>query len=209
MSKSISGAFTKNKSDELYTPKILVETLRKPLECFYGKYIEFTTMYNDLTGHNLHENPVAWCPFDTINSEFIYLLESIGYHVKQSHINMGNDFFDLSESKEFMKSIDIIVSNPPFSRKLDVFKRLDELGKPWAMACNLMALNYQEIGSYFASNPCQLLIPDKRISFDGNPSSFCTGFVCKNLLISDLEFVHVEHNNVGSKYIPSRMHLDF
>lgn len=198
MSKSICKAFKSNKSDELYTPKILVETLRDSLEYYYDSFIR-----------NHERKPSAWCPFDTDNSEFVYMLESIGFDVEFTHINMGHDFFIMHEFSMFIDSIDIIVSNPPFSRKLDVFKQLNKIGKPWAMACNLMALNYQEIGAYFAENPCQLLIPDKRISFDGNPSSFCTGFVCKNILMRDLEFVHVEHNNVGSKFVPSRMHLDF
>lgn len=74
------------------------------------------------------------------------------------------------------------------------------------MLMNAMAINYHEIGEYFADNPIELLIPDKRISFDGNPSSFNSCYVCKNFLPTRLEFVHVEHNNTGKNFVKSRMY---
>lgn len=74
------------------------------------------------------------------------------------------------------------------------------------MLMNTMALNYNEIGNYFADNPVELLIADKRISFDGNPSSFNSCYVCKDFLPTRLEFVHVEHNNTGNNFVPSRMY---
>jgi methylase of polypeptide subunit release factors len=103
------------------------------------------------------------------------------------------------------ESFDLVISNPPFSRKLEVFKRLNELGKPWMMLCNIMCLNYMEIGNYFADNPCRLLIPDKRVSFDGNPSSFCSGYICKDILPKDLIFTKMKNCNSGKNFIPSRM----
>ena len=73
-----------------------------------------------------------------------------------------------------------------------------------------MALNYQIIGNYFAQNPCQLLIVDKRISFNGSPSSFNTSYVCgNNFLPKDLIFVHVENNNAKQNFVPSRMFTNF
>jgi hypothetical protein len=112
----------------------------------------------------------------------------------------GKDFFNW-QPDEWRFTI----SNPPFSRKLDVFKRLDILGKPWAMLCNIMCLNYMEVGNYFVDNPCQILIPDKRVSFDGNASSFCSGYFCKDFLDRDLLFCHVPHRNTGKDHTPSRM----
>jgi len=72
---------------------------------------------------------------------------------------------------------------------------------------NIMALNYQCICNYFADNKCQLLIVDKRVSFDGHPSSFNSSFVCSNgFLPEDLIFIHIKHNNVRNNYVPSRMY---
>lgn len=200
MSTSIAGAFTKNKSDELYTPKILVECL-KPY--FYG-------WLNRMCGKEV----TIWCPFDTQESEFVHFFSDIGYKVIYSHIDNGQDFLGVKSDKPEEcvapyvpnEPYDIIISNPPFSRKLDVFKRCNELDKPWVMLSNIMCLNYMEIGNYFANNPVQLLIPDKRVSFDGNPSSFCSGYFCKDFLYKDLEFCHVANCNSGKDFIPSRMY---
>lgn len=72
-----------------------------------------------------------------------------------------------------------------------------------------MQINYMEIGNYFADNPIQMIVPDKRVSFDGNPSSFCSGYFCKDfLLYSNLEFVHVKNCNMGKEFIPSRMYTN-
>ena len=69
-----------------------------------------------------------------------------------------------------------------------------------------MSLNYQIIGNYFVQQPCQLLLVDKRISFNGSPSSFNTSYVCgNNFLPKDLIFVHLENNNAKKNFIPSRM----
>ena len=190
MAKSIAGAFKAFKTDELYTPKILVEAITP----YFEKWLE-TTGKEEIT---------VWCPFDMENSEFVHFFNQFeDVNVIYSHFANNLDFF--SYEPDYW---DIAISNPPFSRKLDVFKRLNELGKPWVMLSNIMCLNYMEIGKYFADNPVQLLIPDKRISFDGNPSSFCSGYFCKDFLPSDLLFCHLEHCNSGKNYEESRMHLD-
>lgn len=75
------------------------------------------------------------------------------------------------------------------------------------MIMNIMALNYQCIGNYFADNKCQLLIVDKRVSFNGKPSSFNSSFICSNdFLPRDLIFVHIKNNNAKNNYVPSRMY---
>jgi hypothetical protein len=192
MANSINQAFTKSKIDELYTPKILVECIRP----YFEKWAEiFLEEHNKGTIH-------VWMPFDTEYSEFNFFFQDYPYVIPIiSHIDKGEDFFTF-EPKEY----DIIISNPPFSKKLKVFKRLNDLQEPYVMIMNTMALNYMEIGNYFANNPIQLLIPDKRVSFDGNPSSFNSCYVCKDFLEKDLIFCHVDHCNSGKNYIPSRMY---
>lgn len=41
--------------------------------------------------------------------------------------------------------------------------------------------------------------------YKGNPSSFCSGYFCKDFLTRDLEFCHLPHCNSGKDFIPSRM----
>lgn len=69
-----------------------------------------------------------------------------------------------------------------------------------------MALNYQEIGNHFADSKLGLIIPDKRVSFDGNASSFNTSYWCGNGFFDGIKFVHIAHNNVGVNCELSRMY---
>ena len=171
------------KRDEYYTPKILVEPILK--------YI--------------NKDDVIWCPFDTENSEFVHILKENGNEVIYSHINYGQDFFEYEPKEHY----DIIISNPPFTKKLEVFNRLFDIGKPFAMIMNLTVLNYQIIGNYFIDKNIQLLIVDKKVSFNGNTSSFNSSYFCYNLLPKDLIFTNIAHNNSKKNYTPSRMYQDF
>ena len=175
-----------NEKDEYYTPAILV----KPIV----KYIK--------------AGSTVWCPFDTEQSEFVIAFREAGYKVVVSHIWTGQDFFQWVPDVEY----DYIVSNPPFTRKLEVFKRLYELGKPFAMVMGLPILNYQEVGEFFwimegKGKGLQLLIVDKKVSFDGNTASFNNSYFCWKVLPRDIVFEHLGHNNSRRDFIPGRMGL--
>ncbi len=170
-----------NVKDEYYTPKILVEAIIK--------YID--------------KDKVVWCPFDTENSEFVIMLKENGNNVIHSHILEGKDFFEYTP-----ENFDLIVSNPPFSLKLKVLERLYNLDKPFAMLLGLPILNYQEIGNFFLDKKLQLLIVDKKVSFDGNTTSFNSSYFCNKLLPQDIIFHNLKHNNTGKNYEKSRMHND-
>jgi len=175
-----------NEKDEYYTPAILVDAIIP----------------------HIPKGSKVWCPFDTENSEFVLRLKEEGLEVIYSHIWEGQDFFDY-EPEEY----DCIISNPPFTKKLDVFKRLFELGKPFAMIMGLPILNYQEVGNFFfeqqgIGNNLQLLIVDKKVSFDGNTASFNNSYFCWKMLKNDICFAHLENNNSRKHYVPSRMFQD-
>lgn len=172
------GSF--NEKDEYYTPEILVRPILQYLP----------------------KDKIIWCPFDTENSEFVILLRGNGYKVVVSHIMDGKDFF-IYEPEAW----DIIVSNPPFTRKLEVLDRCYKLGKPFALILGLPILNYQEVGQFFLNKKLQLLIVDKKVSFDGNTASFNNSYFCHNLLPRDIIFEHLEHNNSRKHYKASRMTL--
>lgn len=167
-----------NVKDEYYTPPILVEPIIQ-----YAK-------------------GTIWCPFDTAESEFVNQLKKNGNQVIHSHICEGKDFFEYEPEK-----YDMVISNPPFSRKLEVLKRLYELNKPFAMVLGLPILNYQEVGNFFLDKELQLLIVDKKVSFDGNTASFNNSYFCFKMLPRDLMFVHLENNNSGKFYKGSKMKL--
>lgn len=181
MSKKMSNWLSKksfNEKDEYYTPKILVEPILE-----YVKPLS-----------------IIWCPFDTEDSEFVINLRERGHKVIATHIWNNQDFFEID-----VPECDYIISNPPFTRKLDVFDRLYEIGKPFAMVMGLPILNYQEVGRFFLDKELQLLIVDKKVSFDGNTASFNNSYFCYNFLPKDLMFVSLEHNNSRKNFVGSRM----
>ena len=175
-----TGSF--NKKDEYYTPPILVKPIIKYLK----------------------SKSVVWCPFDTEKSEFVILLKEAGYKVIYSNIWFGQDFFIYEPEKHY----DYIISNPHFTKKLKILKRLYEINKPFAMIMGLPILNYQEIGNFFIGKRLQLLIFDKKVSFDGKTASFNNSYFCHKLLPKDIIFEHLEHNNTGKNFIKSRMTND-
>ena len=172
-----------NEKDEYYTPRILVEPILK--------YVP--------------DNATVWCPFDTENSEFVLALKEKGNKVIHSHLWEGKDFFKYEPD-----DYDMIISNPPFTRKLEVFERLYKLGKPFAMVMGLPILNYQEVGNFFyeLDEDLQLLIVDKKVSFDGNTASFNNSYFCWNMLPKGIVFEHLINNNSKKNFIGSRMHDD-
>ena len=168
-----------NEKDEYYTPRILVEPI-----------LEF-----------IPKNSTIWCPFDTEESEFVKVLSENGHRVIYSHIWLGQDFFETEPEEK----IDFIISNPPFTRKLDVLDRLYKIGKPFAMILGLPILNYQEVGDFFLDKELQLLIVDKKVSFDGKTSSFNNSYFCYKMLPRDIIFRHLKHNNSGKNFVESSM----
>ena len=172
--------FHYKKRDEYYTPKILVE----PLLDYIPK------------------DKVIWCPFDTENSEYVLVFKENGYKVIHSHIEEDKDFFTYTPDESF----DIIISNPPFTKKLDVLKRLYEMNKPFCLLLGLPILNYQVIGNFFLDKELQLLIVDKKVSFDGNTCAFNSSYFCYKILPRDLMFHHLDHNNTGENHLSSRMY---
>ena len=176
--KSINKSM-KSKNDERYTPPILVYPILK--------YIE--------------PRSTIWCPFDTEKSEFFKILNDEGHNVIATHIWNEQDFFNYTPSEDF----DYVISNPPFSRKMEVFDRLYKINRPFAMLMNIECLNYQIVGNFFTQHPLQLLIFDKKVSFDGKTSSYNTSYFCNKMLPKDLLFCHLPHNNTGTNFVGSKM----
>lgn len=182
--KSFKKAF--NVQDNYPTPSILVNMIVPYLQKWESDFIS-------KNGHK----PIIWCPFDEEKSKYVEILQKEGFQVVRSHLNDGKNFFEYEP-----ELYDLIVSNPPFSLKLDVFERiLFDLHKPFVLLMNMMAINYQEIGNLFqfVGKGIQFIIPDKKVSFNGKTSSFCSGYVCYDF-IDHTEFVHLENNNTGNNF---------
>ena len=98
---------------------------------------------------------VVWEPFFGDGTSG-HILTELGFRV----IHTDDDFFKSDKGE-------IIVSNPPFSKKQEVFTRLKELGKPFMMICPSAMIHAQYFRKLFADdeNPIQIIIPRTRIQF--------------------------------------------
>lgn len=106
---------TNGNNDECYTPE-------------YG----VTPLLDYIT-----KDMVIWCPFDKENSNFVKIFKKNGNKVIYSHIDNGEDFFNY-EPKEHW---DIIISNPPFSNKKEIFKRAMSFNKPFCLLASMQWFN--------------------------------------------------------------------
>ena len=100
-------------------------------------------------------NKIIWEAFYGDGDSGNYLQE-LGFNVIHEPI----DFFENNKG-------DIIITNPPFSKKKEVFTRLKELDKPFIMICPSSMINTQYIRKLFkdTTDKLQIIIPNKRIHF--------------------------------------------
>jgi hypothetical protein len=161
-------------NDEFYTPLYAV----KPIE----KYIK--------------HNSTIWCPFDTKDSVFVKEFENMGHNVIATHIVNGEDFFEIE-----VPECDYIISNPPYSLKGEVFQRLFEIGKPFAMLVGVVGLfESQKRFDMFKNNDFEIMYMNRRIAYfksyeEQKPSlnpPFSSVYLCKGMLPKQIVFEEVE-----------------
>lgn len=178
-------ADTSPASDEVYTPQYAIKPLIRYIDYFNNDQFIETPDRDMLT---------IWCPFDEEDSNFVIMLREAGFKVIRSHIKDGQDFFTYEPDEPY----DLIVSNPPFSLKDKILKRLDELNKPYAMLLPLPTLQGQKRFEYVKK--CQAIIFDKRINYYKNKETkeiqkgvaFASIYLCKDFLHRDLVFEKLE-----------------
>lgn len=134
------------------------------------------------------KDSIVWCPFDTIDSEYVKLINKTN-KVVYSHIDNGQDFFDYEPLKW-----DCIISNPPYKNKRKFFERALSFNKPFALLMTNIWLNDSYSKKVFmeSGKQMQLLMFDKRIKFnnpygkDNNKITFSSSYYCYNFLPNDL-----------------------
>ncbi len=165
-SKSI--LYSKGKNDECYTPAYGVTPILQ--------YIP--------------KDAIVWCPFDTPESEFVKQISAMGNKVIYSHIDENLDFYKWEPDQPW----DMIISNPPFTNKKEIFLRAMSFNKPFALIMNLAWLNDSAPKKIFhqAKKQLQLLMFDNRMKFNnpnGEPNNkitFSSAYFCWNFLPRDL-----------------------
>jgi len=130
------------------------------------------------------------CPFDKQESNFVKVLSEQGFDVTYSHIETGTDFFD----REDLSQYDAIVSNPPFSKRQQIFERLFEVDVPFALIINFNGLfDAKSRWKLFKENEFELLVPCGRMHFfngecQSNSPNFQSVYVCHKILPQQIVF---------------------
>ena len=157
-----------NKNDEYYTPAYAVYSIIKYLK----------------------PNSTIWCPFDKEESQFVKVFKREGFKVIYGHIETGQDFFNVE-----VPECDYIISNPPYSLKGEVFKRLYEINKPFAMLINFQGIfDHKDRFEMFKNNRVEMLWLSPRVNFikpgeykaSGVP--FQSGYLCSGIFKDQLNF---------------------
>ena len=138
---------------------------------------KFATVYNRFLGKVTDDMYVELTPEDTLRDLQNLLIDSI-------------PCFEFPRKNLY----DYIISNPPFSCKDEVLKRLYELDQPYAMLLPLPTLQGQKRFPYIKD--CEALIFDKRVQYFkdieqtevSKGASFGSIYICKNFLPNDLIF---------------------
>lgn len=161
-------------NDEFYTPKYAITPLLK--------YIP--------------KGSTIWCPFDTEESLYVKIFKEEGYNVIHSHIFSGDDFFTME-----VPQCDYIISNPPYSLKTQVFERLFDINKPFAMLVGVVGLfESRNRFNMFKDNNFEIMYFDKRISYYKNYGDikpalnppFSSVYLCRDLLPKTILFEHLD-----------------
>jgi len=189
MMKSNKILYSNGNNDECYTPVYAVKPILK--------YIQY---YKDnLWDFNMDRDFIVWCPFDTVDSEFVKQISKMwSIKVIYSHINEDKDFFEYEPDHW-----DIIVSNPPFTNKRKYFERALSFNKPFALIMTNTWLNDSAPKQLFKEKELQLLMFDKRMKFispDGRDNSkitfsssyYCWNFLPKQIIMEKLNLDNIE-----------------
>lgn len=154
--------------DEVYTPFYAVEPL-----------LEFVP-----------KDKVIWCPFDEEWSAYYQMFTENGYKVIRSSIGDNQDFFTYEPDEHW----DILISNPPFSKKDKVLERAFSFNKPFALLLPANSIQGKKRFEIFR-NEIQMLAFDCRVDYhtNGNMKDYTKGnhfgsaYFCRDLLPTKLE----------------------
>lgn len=150
-------------NDEFYTSKDTVQQLIKILK--------------------LPKDFIIWCPFDTPDSQFVKEL-SKHWKVVYSHISNGQNFYEYEPKKW-----DIIISNPPFSKKRLLIERCLSFKKPFCLLYGATIFS-QSMGDTL--NKCSYWFIQKNCKFTTIEKGKMKSFQCCWVMNKDFKYLKVK-----------------
>jgi hypothetical protein len=158
-------------------------------EC-YTRMCEAEKLINFINDYDF-KNKIIWCPFDTEKSNIVITLKNNGYKIKYSHIDTGQDFLVYNPEFEF----DIMISNPPFSKRTKFFNKINSFEKPYIMLQPIMYFNNNSMIRELIKNSdrYRFLMPENRMGFivkfgkeyieKDKTTSFYSFWLCRDLFL--------------------------
>lgn len=130
-------------------------------EC-YTTRAEADKLVDTLLKHKvINLETIIWLPFDTEYSRIYQALVENGFkNLIRTSLADGKDFY-LYEPEVY----DVIISNPPFSNRTKLFKRLFNLEKPFVMLQATQTFNNQFLVKHMCEKDMTLLMPRTRMNF--------------------------------------------
>jgi len=153
-----SKIYTYNVKDELYSPINAITPLLK--------YIP--------------NNKTIWeCCDSPTEGNITKVFRDSGYNVVSTSIHKGDDFLTC----KIPDGVDIICSNPPYSKKDEIIARCYAIRKPFALLLPIDSITGVERCKMYKKRPPQFIIFNRRINFinSGNNSQGGSMWLCWNL----------------------------
>jgi len=126
-----------------------------------GFHTKTFTLHDDyMTPRSAWESIMKYIPDDKVIWEPFYGDGKSGQDLRELGLNVihkDNDFFECDFG-------DLVVSNPPFSKKKEILQRLKELDKPFILLMPQNTLNNNYIRELF-DGEIQIIVPRRRIQF--------------------------------------------
>jgi len=154
--------------------------------------IEFKKNDDWSTPKSAFEDIAHLIPKDKIIWESFYSNGKSGEYLTELGFNIEHHKIDFFEDPPF--DYDMIVTNPPYSIKPKIFKRLAEIDKPFMMLVPVSTMTKKFLKKDF-KDKIQIIIPSSRIHFlkngeKGSGSWFDTCWICYKInLENDITFL--------------------
>lgn len=111
----------------------------------------------------LRDNWTIWEPFCG-ECNIADNLQCLNYNAVATDLNVGVDFFG-DAAQPYLDECDVIISNPPYSLKDTVLRRLFESGKKFAMLLPVSALGAQERQELYKNHGVGIIMLGGRVNF--------------------------------------------
>ena len=166
----------------------------------YTRLIEAEKLIIFLKSNNFNKDKIIWCPFDTDNSNIVIALKNKGYNVINTHKDLGQDFLTFNPTFNF----DIMISNPPFSKRTKFFNKINSYNKPYIMLQPIMFFNNNSMIRELIkdSNRYRFIFPNYSMGFivksgfeykeKNKTTAFYSFWLCKDMFLDNKIFVDID-----------------